>query len=522
MSPLINALFWSSDRFLLLAEFVGYAVCGLAVVAACIFWWIRPFPISKDLPGPERSGWLGVTLGSESQELLKGESLEWGSWPTLGLELSRRYGFRTWGGPTLNLGFGGAFFYVVSPQSLEYILKDNCTNYPKGKLANSFEELMGQAIFTSDGEVWKFHRRVVVSILSRETVAHGASLLHAKLRQVEDYLLSKEGQVIDFQDLAYKMIFDVFVKLALGVEINQVTDKPAKDLEAFVDAFDKLQYYIHLRLGGIWWEIKKRFRIGECERKILECKKIIDEFAHTVIESAKQNSTVTEQKDIVSCFLQYSRKMNEADPSEKELRDFVMTFVMAGRDTTAAALSWTLWELTRHPSHMDAIREEVDRICNGVFSAENTENLPFTTAVIMEALRLHSPAPELFRFAVNDDTLPDGTFIPAGSCVNYSPNSINHSDKVWGTDADEFDPKRWLSKGEPSPYKFPTFNAGPRTCPGKSLAVMELKMSLAYLLCKFDFEDIAGHTGDYQWTLVMAMKGGFPVNVTQRKAFVSL
>jgi fatty acid omega-hydroxylase len=100
----------------------------------------------------------------------------------------------------------------------------------------------------------------------------------------------------------------------------------------------------------------------------------------------------------------------------------------------------------------------------------------------------------------------------------YSPYSINHSDKVWGTDADKFDPYRWLGQGEPSPYRFPTFNAGPRTCPGKLLALMELKLSLAFLVSKFDFEDRDGHNGDYRWTLVMAMKDGFPVQVTRRKA----
>jgi cytochrome P450 len=398
-----NHPFWTLHDVVSFIELIRYVIVSLVVVASVLFWRTRPFRISKDLPGPERYGWFGVTLGGETGEILKGESFDWGHWPTLGLELSRRYGFRTWGGPTLNIGFGGAFFNVVSPQVLEYVLNNNCTNYVKGKLIKSFDELMGQAIFTSDGDIWKFHRRVVVSILSRDTVAHGASLLLSKLQVVEDYLTSKEGQVIDFQLLAYKMIFDVFMKLAFGVELDQVNDKPTKDLEAFVEAFNKLQYYTHFRFADLLWEYKQLFCIGERERKILECKKVIDDFAYEVIASTRQNAKLMEQKDVISRFLQHSRNMNEAEPSKKELRDFVMTFVMAGRDSTAAALSWTLWELTRHPSHIDTIREEVDRVCRGKVSAESAEKLPFTMSVIMEALRLHSPAPELFRFAVKDD-----------------------------------------------------------------------------------------------------------------------
>jgi len=215
--------------------------------------------------------------------------------------------------------------------------------------------------------------------------------------------------------------------------------------------------------------------------------------------------------------LQYSCDRKEREPTDKELRDFVMTFVMAGRDTTAATLSWTLWELTRHPTYIDTIREEVDKVCHDDFTYENVDKLRFTHAVIMEALRLHSPAPDSFRFAVKDDTLPDGTYIPAGSLVMYSPYTINHCEKIWGTDANQFDPTRWLGQGEPSPFRFPTFNGGPRACPGRLLALMELKMSLAFLISKFDFEDLAGHDGSYKWTIVMSMKDGFPVQVKRRR-----
>jgi cytochrome P450 len=355
--------------------------------------------------------------------------------------------------------------------------------------------------------------------LSRDTVKYASTLMKAKLQHVESYLMSKEGETIDFQDLAYKLIFDVFLNLAFGVELDQL-DALAEQtirMEAFVDAFNKLQYYTHLRFNDLLWEIKQKYCIGERERNVKKCKQVIDDFAYGLIRQTKQNTSY-EGKDIVSRFLKYNRESKEAELSEKELRDFVMTFVMAGRDTTAAALSWTLFELTKHPTLIDIIREEVDRVCkDDNFTIESIEALPFTNAVIMETLRLHSPVPDNFRFAVKDDTLPDGTVIPAGSLVMYSPYTINHSDKVWGTDADQFDPTRWLDRGESSPSKFPTFNLGPRTCPGKNLALMELKMSLAFLISKFDFEDLVGHSGEYRWTLILAMKGGFPVRVTKRK-----
>mmetsp|Transcript_18216 Transcript_18216/g.39757 ORF Transcript_18216/g.39757 Transcript_18216/m.39757 type:complete len:135 (-) Transcript_18216:1526-1930(-) len=115
-----------------------------------------------------------------------------------------------------------------------------------------------------------------------------------------------------------------------------------------------------------------------------------------------------------------------------------------------------------------------------------------------------------------DDVLPDGTFVPAGSAVAWMPLSMGRSEEVWGEDALEFKPERFIGVKEPSLYKYPVFNAGPRTCLGKPLALMTMKMTLAYLLPKFDFKDSLGHSGAYRWTLVRSMKGGFVVDVSEK------
>lgn len=209
-------------------------------------------------------------------------------------------------------------------------------------------------------------------------------------------------------------------------------------------------------------------------------------------------------------------------PTEQEVRDVVMNFLLAGRDSTACGLSWTVYELTKHPSVADKIREEVQTVLarnNGEYSHKVVEQLEYTHAVVMEALRLHPPVPDDFKFSIKDDELPDGTCIPAGSCVMYSINTINHSDKVWGNDVNEFVPERFLGQVEPSSFKYPVFNAGPRLCPGKQLALMEIKTALAYLLPRFDFVDVDGHSGDYTWTLVMSMAGGFPVKLRTRELY---
>jgi cytochrome P450 len=433
---------------------------------------------------------------------------------------------------------------------LQYILRDNFDNYVKGKVAKGcLQELFGQGVFTADGELWKFHRKVIVSLVTKDMVKHSCAVLLSKLEQVEQCLLGVQEQQqqqvsttadgnsgdntshiasIDFQDVCMRLTLDVMVEMAFGVALDSLENPN----EAFVQAFSQLQAACHDRFNDLFWEFRKRWCWGAREVKIRKCAKVMDDFCFDIIARAqeqqqqKQHKSASgaeqpqpkERPDLMSRFLRHVELSQDAPPGPRELRDLVMNFALAGRDGTASTMSWALYELTKHPSVADRIRQEVLQVCkNGSdYSYDAIQSLTYTHAVVMETLRLHPPVPDDFKFALRDDVLPDGTRIPAGSLVMYSPYTINHSEPVWGADAADFRPDRFLESGEPSAFKFPTFNAGPRTCPGKPFALIQVKMVLAYLLERFDFVDAKGHDGAYNWSLVMAMKNGFQVNVQKR------
>ena len=380
----------------------------------------------------------------------------------------------------------------------------------------------------------------------------GARILHDKLvTTVERILVDNKNDetVFDFQDFSNRLILDVFCQLGFGVEINSLEhnnkntstsnngdDDDANKYVDFVHAMEELQYLIHLRFNDLLWEVKQRFGIGKRERRVKELNDIIDKFAYEIIQAIKDNkakvasdatgngssnnnsSNSNTRKDIVSRYLDFCEREKQPTPNNREIRDLVVGFLMAGRDTTAASLTWTMYELTKHPVVVDRIREELHQVCDKQpLTIDLIQNLPFLHCVVMEALRLHPAAPENFRFAARDDVLPDGTRIPAGSLVMYSINTINHNASVW-YNPDEFIPDRFINNKEPSPFRFATFNGGPRACPGRGLALMEIKMILAFLIQRFDFEDVEKHDGDYHWTLVMAMKNGFKVRARRRRA----
>jgi len=182
-------------------------------------------------------------------------------------------------------------------------------------------------------------------------------------------------------------------------------------------------------------------------------------------------------------FIGLFMKSGEA-PSDKLLEDLVLNFLIAGRDTTAQAMSWCLWNIMQHPEVEQRILAEADNVFGaGPLSYEMLSKLDYLQAVISESLRLYPSVPIDPKQALADDTLPDGTWIARGSTVAYSAYSMGRSTRLWGQDAAQFKPERWLAMdAPPDAYTYPVFHAGPRECLGKRLAMVEMKALLLTVL----------------------------------------
>uniref|UniRef100_A0A0G4HIX2 Cytochrome P450 n=1 Tax=Chromera velia CCMP2878 TaxID=1169474 RepID=A0A0G4HIX2_9ALVE len=211
-----------------------------------------------------------------------------------------------------------------------------------------------------------------------------------------------------------------------------------------------------------------------------------------------------------------------ADPTttDSQLRDMVLNFLIAGKDTMSQAMSWALYELMQHPRVLQKAREEIkkarEETKGGDLNFEVTRNkLPYLVSVLHETLRLHPSVPRLFKTAKNDDYLPDGTFIPQGSITVVCAHTMGHLKSVWGEDAKEFRPERWMEmKSFPSSAKHVAFQAGPRECLGRHMAMLEMACAMSHLLEAFDFEpamdlkECVPRSG-----LTLAMKNGLHVKV---------
>jgi len=233
------------------------------------------------------------------------------------------------------------------------------------------------------------------------------------------------------------------------------------------------------------------------------------------------------------------------------MTDVVLNFMIAGRDTTAAGLSWTMYELLRHPFHIAAVRKEVETVLGESYGGARFSDLshqdmyamvetklPYLRAVVLEGLRLHPSVMKDLKFCIEDDVLPDGTHVKKGQAVLYAPYVLCRNPHVW-EEPDSFKPERFLNKvgvdrvlsgdgnedaataslhkaANVSDYEYPVFNAGPRVCLGRPLALLEMMLILATIIPDFDFEFSRPHDASYTSSLVSQLKHGLNVKATRR------
>merc|ERR1712130_86013 len=226
-----------------------------------------------------------------------------------------------------------------------------------------------------------------------------------------------------------------------------------------------------------------------------------------------------DEKDLISVFIKQSirnKKFESTKMNAKYIRDIVVNFLVAGRDTTAGALSWFFYEMTLNPDVEKKVCDEIVSVIldKNKISYSEIKQLKYTEAAILETLRLHPSVPMESRQAVKDDVLPNGELVRKGMRVCFHPYVHGRSENIW-TNAKVFDPKRWLDK-RPSDWMYPTFLAGPRKCLGKEIALLEAKMVIACILPYFQLRVIKKFEVKEKFAITLVMEHGLHMNVIRR------
>ncbi|KAK8598677.1 hypothetical protein V6N13_094640 [Hibiscus sabdariffa] len=412
---------------------------------------------------------------------------------------------------------------TANPANVEHMLKTRFENYPKGKPFSALlGDLLGAGIFNVDGDSWKFQRKMASLELGGVSVrAHAFDIVKSEIQSRLLPLLSSvsgKEQALDLQDVFRRFSFDNICKFSFGLDPGCL--ELSLPVSEFAEAFDlasKFSAQRGLASSSLIWKVKRLLNLGT-EKQLKEAIKILDGFAQEMIDQRRQEG-FSERNDLLSRFM---GTIND----DKYLRDIVICFLLAGRDTVASGLTSFFWLLSQHPEVESAIRDELERVMGSseeqFASFNQMRELHYLHAALYESMRLFPPVQFDSKFAQEDDILPDGTFVRKGTRVTYHPYAMGRMERVWGSDCLEFKPDRWLKNGRYIPqdlYKFPVFQAGKRVCLGKEIAVMEMKCVVLAIIKRFKFK-VPGldQAPRFAPGLTATLRGGLPVLVQEREA----
>nr|BAW33058.1 cytochrome P450 [Citrus unshiu] len=409
--------------------------------------------------------------------------------------------YLTYGG-IFRLTFGPKLFLIVSDPSIaKHILKDNSKGYSKGILAEILEFVMGKGLIPADGEIWRVRRRAIVPALHQKYVAAMIDLFG----KATDRLCKKfdtaasEGEDVEMESLFSRLTLDAIGKAVFNYDFDSLTNDTGIVEAVYTvlrEAEDRSVAPIPVWEIPIWKDISPRLKKVNAALKLINdtlddliaiCKRMVDEE-----ELQFHEDYMNEQDPSILHFLLASGD----DVSSKQLRDDLMTMLIAGHETSAAVLTWTFYLLSKEPAVLSKLQDEVDSILGDRFpTIEDMKKLKYTARVINESLRLYPQPPVLIRRSLEDDVL--GKYpIKRGEDIFISVWNLHRSPHIWD-DADKFNPERWPLDG-PNPnetnqdYCYLPFGGGPRKCVGDMFATFENIVAVAMLVRRFNFQMALG------------------------------
>ncbi|KAL5204169.1 hypothetical protein ABZP36_009040 [Zizania latifolia] len=463
-------------------------------------------------------------------------------WPWCSCHVCRAYLTGSWARDFTNLGdwyahllrqspTGTVHVHVLgctvtaNPANVEYMLKTRFDNFPKGKpFASVLGDLLGNGIFNVDGAAWRHQRKMASLELGSVTVRSYAYKMIAQ--EVETRLMpvladaADSGKVLDLQDVFRRFAFDTICKISFGLDPGCLDrEMPMSELADAFDTASRLSAMRGAAASPLLWKMKRFLNIGS-ERQLKKAIKLIDELAAAMIRE-RQKLGVGSSHDLLSRFMASTGDEHAVD--DKFLRDIVVSFLLAGRDTVSSALTTLFMILSKNPDVAATMRAEA---AGGEKSATygHLKGLHYTHAVLHENMRLFPPVQFDSKFCAAADVLPYGTYVAGDARVMYHPYAMGRMPHIWGADYNAFRPERWLtgpgtSFVPASLYKFPVYQAGLRVCLGKELAITEMKVVSVAVVTAFHVEVVGenGRSGAgaprFVQGLTASISGGLPVRV---------
>jgi cytochrome P450 len=468
--------------------------------------------------------------------------------------LQKFYGER---GPIFTLSFAGfkEFLVVSDPTIAKYILRDNSQAYDKGMLREVLKDIMGDGLIPAPPEIWKKRRTAVAPGFHKKWLNRMMQTFVGCNAPLVDKMekASETGEPLRMEEMFSSVTLDIIGKAVFNYEFGSVT-KESPVVKAVYGALGEAER----RSTSVvpYWKVPLSRRLMPNLKKFYQDMGVLNDVLDELIQQAFETREESDEEELQNrdyetmenpSLLRFLVDMRGEDATCEQLRDDLMTMLIAGHETTAAVLTWTIFELSQNPELFAKVRAEIDEVLGDRDPTfDDVKKLSLLRLCVAETLRMYPEPPYLIRRSLGPDVLPAGgaareTSIPKGTDIIISTWNLHRSPEFW-KDPDVYDPfrfltpfnnpaqKTWAGYSPPSEnrqypteadsdYAFMPFGGGSRRCIGDQFAMMESVATLSIVLQRFDMtlasdpQDVGMYTG-----ATIHTQNGLPMRISRRKS----
>ncbi|MEP2532127.1 cytochrome P450 [Shimia sp.] len=394
---------------------------------------------------------------------------------------------------------------IMDPGAIRHVLLEQVDNYPKSKATkNILRPAIGDSLFIAEGAHWRWQRRTAAPVFSHRNVMNLAPVMSAAANRSADRITAAGDRAIDFLDDMVRTTFDVISDVTFSGEGSFDSDAVHRSIDAYIAEAGKISLLDMLGLPD-WIPRPGRLLSGKV---VAQMKQVADDAI-----DARRLRGQGDIPDLLDLLLAGEDPETKRRMNTSELRDNLLTFIVAGHETTALTLAWSLYLCAFDQDVQDRARAEAQSVISGTTATgADVGNLPFIRQIVDEALRLYPPAGIISRTATTNDTLCARQIKP-GDTVMIPIYALHRNHMLWD-DPNAFRPDRFADRKAVDRYAYLPFGDGPRICIGASFAIQEAVIILATLLARFRFDLVPGREPDPVMILTLRPNTGVWLTAT--------
>jgi len=397
------------------------------------------------------------------------------------------------------------------PAAVRRVFLDNAANYRKDDIQlRILRPGLGNGLLTAEGEDWRIQRRALAPLFSPRQIAEFApAVQRVGQAAVERMIRRRDGAIADVAAAMSRLTLQVLEQTLFSQGLGREPSAFQRAVSSYFETIGRVDPLDLLGAPDFVPRLRRRRGRGALQ--------FFDAAVDAIIEKRRQllSGGGEAPRDLLTLLMSAKDPENGRGIAEADIRANIVTFINAGHETTANALTWTLYLLSQSPEWRERAEADADQAFDDQGTVV-TETCEILRAVFEEALRLYPPAAMLARQAIEDDEL-GGVRIPAGTVVTVSPFVLHRRRGLWDR-PDAFDPSRFLGpqRDRIDRFAYIPFGAGPRVCIGMAFAMQEGIILLAHLLRAFRFDLVEGHVVMPLQRVTLRPREGMKMHVKRR------